>query len=147
VDRYHDGGMSMGLLFADYEAVSVKDSRFGAVGDGATDETAALQAALDHCFGSTGTPHGTAGVYQNKALWVPAGHYKITAPLTVKYLHGARIMGAGRFVTHIENVTSSSSVFVTNGCGYSRFECMRLASRLGTADLWAPRTCFSTATG
>jgi len=40
------------LLFADYEPVSVKDSRFGAVGDFAADDTAALQAALDHCFGS-----------------------------------------------------------------------------------------------
>src|SRR6516164_1951275 len=119
------------LLFADFEPVSVKDSRFGAIGDFATDDTAALQAALDHCFGSAGAPHGTPGVYQNKALYIPPGHYKITAPLTVKYLHGGRIMGAGRFVTHIENVTGGSSVFVTNGCGYSRFEGMRLTAPAG----------------
>ena len=119
------------LLFADYDPVSVKDSRFAAVGDGTTDDTAALQAALDFCFGPANAPHGTAGVYQNKALWIPAGHYKITAPLTVKYLHGARIIGAGRFVTQIENVTPGSSVFVTNGCGYSRFEGMRLTSAAG----------------
>jgi Pectate lyase superfamily protein len=87
--------VGVSLLFADYDAISVKDSRFAAVGDGATDDTAALQAALDHCFGSAGAPHGTAGVYQNKALYVPPGHYKITAPLTVKYLHGGRIIGAG----------------------------------------------------
>jgi pectate lyase-like protein len=125
------------LLFADYDPVSVKDSRFAAVGDGATDDTAALQAALDFCFGPANAPHGTADVYQNKALRIPAGRYKITAPLTVKYLHGARIVGAGRFVTQIENVTPSSSVFVTNGCGYSRFESMRLTAASGgkTFDL------------
>jgi Pectate lyase superfamily protein len=119
------------LLFADYDAISVKDSRFAAAGDGATDDTAALQAALDHCFGSAGTPHGSAGVYQNKALYIPPGHYKITAPLTIKYLHGGRIIGAGRFVTQIEN-TAGSSVLITNGCGYSRFEGMRLTGAAGS---------------
>ncbi len=119
------------LLFADYEPVSVKDSRFGAVGDSATDDTAALQAALDHCFGSADAPHGTANVRQNKALYIPPGHYKITAPLMVKYLHGGRIIGAGRFVTQIENVTPGSSVIVTNGCGYARFEGMRLTAPAG----------------
>ena len=124
------GAAGVSLLFADYDAVSVKDSRFAAAGDGATDDTAALQAALDHCFGSIGAPHGSAGVYQNKALYVPPGRYKITAPLTVKYLHGGRIIGAGRFVTQIEN-TAGSSVFITNGCGYSRFEGMRLTGSAG----------------
>jgi Pectate lyase superfamily protein len=119
------------LLFADYDPVSVKDSRFGAVGDFATDDTAALQAAFDHCFGVADAPHGTANVRQKKALYIAPGHYKITAPLTVKYLHGGRIVGAGRFVTQIENVTSGSSVIVTNGCGYARFEGMRLTAAAG----------------
>jgi hypothetical protein len=119
------------LLFADYEPVSVKDSRFGAVGDFATDDTAALQAALDHCFGSADAPHGTPNVRQNKTLYIPPGHYKITAPLMVKYLHGGRIIGAGRFVTQIENVTPGSSLIVTNGCGYARFEGMRLTAAVG----------------
>src|SRR5262249_4384611 len=123
--------VSMGLVFADYDAVSVKDSRFAAVGDGATDDTVALQAALDFCFGPADAQHGTASVYQNKAVYIPPGHYKTTAPLTVKYLHGARIIGAGRFVTHIENVTPGSSVLATNGCGYSRFEGMRLTAAAG----------------
>jgi Pectate lyase superfamily protein len=134
VDRHQHGGLMVAtpmLLFADYEPVSVKDSRFGAVGDFATDDTAALQAALDHCFGPSNARHGTANVHLNKALYIPPGHYKITAPLTVEYLHGGRIVGAGRFVTQIENVTPNSSVFVTNGCGYSRFEGMRLTAAAG----------------
>ena len=119
------------LLFADYEPISAKDSRFGAVGDFAIDDTAALQAALDHCFGASDAPHGTANVRQNKVLYIPPGHYKVTVPLTVKYLHGGRIIGAGRFATQIENVTPGSSVFTTNGCGYARFEGMRLTAAAG----------------
>jgi pectate lyase-like protein len=119
------------LLFADFAPVSVKDSRFGAAGDGGTDDTAALQAAFDHCFGSSDAPHGTANVRQNKILYIPPGHYKTTAPLANKYLHGARVTGAGRFVAQIENVTPGSSVLTTNGCGYSRFEGMRLTAASG----------------
>jgi hypothetical protein len=46
-------------------AVSVKD--YGATGDGTTDDTTALQDALD----------------ANRNLWFPAGTYKITAALTI----------------------------------------------------------------
>lgn len=119
------------IIFADYAPINAKDSRFDAKGDGATDDTAALQAAFDFCFGPVSAPHGTAGIYQNKALYIPPGHYKISAPLTGKYWHGVRIIGAGRFTTHIEQTTSSASVIVTNGCGYSRFEAMRLTAGAG----------------
>jgi hypothetical protein len=46
------------------ERVSVKD--FGAVGDGTTDDTAAIQAALN------------AGIAANKAVYFPGGTYKVT---------------------------------------------------------------------
>lgn len=51
------------------ESVSVKD--FGAVGDGVTDDTASIQAAIDAVI--------AAG---SKTLRVPSGTYLITAPLT-----------------------------------------------------------------
>ena len=54
------------------EVLSVKD--FGAVGDGSTDDTAAIQACLTYC-GSTGTEPYTA--------YFPHGTYKVTSSLTV----------------------------------------------------------------
>jgi hypothetical protein len=56
------------------ETVSVKD--FGATGDGVTDDTAALQAAIN----------------TNKRLWFPAGTYIITSPLVAYH---ADFIGAG----------------------------------------------------
>lgn len=51
------------------DIVSVKD--FGAVGDGVTDDTAAIQLALDAAQGS------------GAKLFIPAGTYRTTAPLVV----------------------------------------------------------------
>lgn len=53
------------------ETVSVKD--FGAVGDGVTDDTLAIQAAVDHC------------VANEKKLFLPAGNYLITSSLNLTY--------------------------------------------------------------
>jgi len=49
------------------DMVSVKD--FGAVGDGVTNDTAAIQAAIDYCISS------------GQKLYVPAGTYMISSPL------------------------------------------------------------------
>jgi len=52
---------------------SVKD--FGAVGDGVTDDTAAIQAALDAVSTTTS---------QGGTVWIPQGTYRTTAPLTIE---------------------------------------------------------------
>ena len=53
------------------DVVSVKD--FGAVGDGVTDDTAAIQAAINHC------------VLNEKKLFIPAGDYLVTSSLNLTY--------------------------------------------------------------
>jgi hypothetical protein len=58
------------------ESVSVKD--FGAVGDGTTDDTVAIQNALNYVSTST----------YRKALYVPAGLYKLTDTLVVRNAGG-----------------------------------------------------------
>jgi hypothetical protein len=118
----------------DYET-SPKDPRFGAVGNSFADDTAAIQAAADDCFGSSSAPHGTAKANLNKVLCIPRGNYRITSPIRLVQLRGGRILGAGRFATKITN-SAGGPVFVTNGCEYSHFEGMCLESSGKTATIF-----------
>jgi hypothetical protein len=74
--------------------VSVKD--FGAVGDGVTDDTAAIQAAIDHC--------ATAG----RTVYFPAGTYNISAPLVLDNDVGSsRLVSEGRNRASIVKTTNT----------------------------------------
>lgn len=64
------------------EVVSVKD--FGAVGDGVTNDAAAIQAALDYATTLTGC-----------TVFMPAGTYLINSTLTFSG-HSTRLVGTGR---------------------------------------------------
>lgn len=64
---------------------------FGAVGDGATDCTGAIQTALD-----TGLP-----------VFLPAGAYAITNTLRIK-ANGQLLRGGGRFATIVRNTSNAS---------------------------------------
>lgn len=101
--------------------VSVKDPQFGAAGDGHHDDTAAIQAAVNYCFGPPSAPHGTPMAGTNGVLHFPPGEYVVSAPIELTKLVGGRILGSGRFVTRIVN-GGGGPVFRTNGCGYSHFE-------------------------
>lgn len=78
---------------------------YGAVGDGSTDDTAAIQAAV-----ATGKP-----------VYLPAGNYRITSQINCN-THGQAIRGAGRQATFIR-ITGPSAGFsagifnVTNPAG------------------------------
>jgi hypothetical protein len=75
------------------EFVSVKD--FGAVGDGVTDDTAAIQAAIDYC------------VTNAKVLFLPKSTYLVTANLT----HPD--MTTGRFL-HVEGEGKQTIINASN---------------------------------
>lgn len=81
------------------DVVNVKD--FGAKGDNSTDDGAALQAALDAAFGSSGGPHNEDGAKQNRMVVLPAGIYRTTIPLNITNVYGGRIVGAGMNATKI----------------------------------------------
>ena len=71
---------------------------FGAVGDGVTDDTAAIQAAIDDTdnYGITG-----GNAFKGTIVFFPPGGYKTTAPLVPTNAGWVRLMGAGRDVSAI----------------------------------------------
>ena len=83
------------------ESISVKD--FGAVGDGVTDDTAAIQAAIDACE------------ILKKPVFFPAGTYIITSGLTVQQKE-VHVIGEGSESTILDFNVSSG---VALDCGYA----------------------------
>ncbi|MGE0109993.1 glycosyl hydrolase family 28-related protein [Aquabacterium sp.] len=85
------------------ESVSVKD--FGAAGGGTTDDTAALQAALDY-----------AGTIGNADVVAPADIFLFTSTLTIPSGVGLSMRGGRRGMTGFKsNVIGAPSINVANG--------------------------------
>ena len=83
------------------ERISVFD--FGATGDGVTDDTAAIQAAL------------TYAINVDKEVFMPGGTYKTSATLTVTL--GVCLIGEGRGNTLIYYSGASSAILASNWQG------------------------------
>lgn len=81
----HDPGSTFGTELSAMlrRGVSVTDPRFGAKADGVTDDTAAIQAAIDYVDG------GGGGI-----VFFPAGNYLITAIISVDN-HSTFLVGEG----------------------------------------------------
>ena len=81
--------------------------QFDAKGDNSTDDTAAIQRALDELYSDTDQDDTRA----RRTLFFPAGIYKITSALTIPpYAH---LVGEGPDKTIIENSGATNSVAVT----------------------------------
>jgi hypothetical protein len=70
--------------------VNVKDPAFGAIGNGAANDTAAIQAAIDYLQNSS-----SAGT-----VIFPPGQYKITAPIVISG-NGIHLTGCGIYASEI----------------------------------------------
>lgn len=92
---------------------------YSAVGDGVTDDTTAIQNAIDAALGTAASPHNTTNAHLNRPIYFPQGKYRITAALVIPRTRGAHIFGAGRFATQILQETASANVFDMNGFEYS----------------------------
>lgn len=97
------------------ETISVKD--FGAVGDGVTDDTAAIQAALDCVPNHAGSfaptkPSGGAG---EVTVIFPSGTYLVSSVLVNNQRWYSRLLGEGKVTI---NSTSSTYVFDMASCDY-----------------------------
>lgn len=79
------------------DLINVKD--YGAKGDATTDDTAAIQAAI------------TAASVAVSDVYIPAGTYKITAPLNIPITGGLRIFGSGKTVSILKASGTFASIF------------------------------------
>ena len=107
------------------QTVSVKD--FGAVGDGVTDDTAAIQAAIDY-------------LSNGQTLYIPLGTYSITSTLTVNRQafiiqgqSGAYDSGTGSIFVW-NGADSGTLLKVTNGLR-SVYQYFQIISGSGTLDV------------
>ena len=95
---------------------------YGAIGDGAADDTAAIQAAVDACFATS-----------NKgAVYLPAGSYKLTSAIDVPY--GVSIYGDGGTASTLVCYDCDGLNFVTYGyqIGSMFYEDFGLTAQSGT---------------
>jgi len=85
---------------------------YGAVGDGVSDDTAAIQNALNAV--------GTSG--HSPVLYFPAGTYKITATLNLAHAIDISLIGQDPSVTSIVwNGAARGTMLYVNGVAYSKF--------------------------
>lgn len=81
---------------------NVKFDAYGAVGDGSADDTAAIQEAMDDAYAAGG------GV-----VYLPAGIYKITDPITS--YQPVSVLGDGSYSTQIKLFSSDAKVMFDGG--------------------------------
>jgi hypothetical protein len=86
--------------------INVKDPAYGATGDGSTNDTAAIQAAIDALPANGGT------------VFFPAGEYVTTAALTVD--SGTRLVGESIRNTLLYTSSSDALIKVANANTYNR---------------------------
>jgi hypothetical protein len=89
---------ALGIRFAD--EINVKD--FGAKGDGATSDTAAIQAAIDAAESRRGWDLRAAGA---GAIYFPPGAYLVSGLRISK--SGLRFIGAGKFASLLVNTATT----------------------------------------
>jgi hypothetical protein len=92
-----------------------------AIGDGRADDTPALQKSLN-------------GLRDGSVLYLPAGVYRITAPLSLRNSTGARwigglIVGNGRDTKLVWDGEAGGTMVLLNGIAYSRFVGFELDGR------------------
>lgn len=92
------------------DIVSVKD--FGATGDGVTDDTAAIQRALDRAYA---TAHSASLTDYHRTIFFPAGTYRITDTIDIPPY--TRIQGEGKRTTIITGSMAAPLAQFKDGAG------------------------------
>jgi hypothetical protein len=108
-------------------------TQFGARGDGATDDTAAIQAAIDFSKANKiwqgerydpddTRPRGGASIY------FPPGIYRIAGQINLTNINGLRFVGAGRQSSMLVHTASSGAMFSIDQMLFTSFEGLGFAA-------------------
>lgn len=112
--------------------INVKDPQFGAVGNGQTDDTAAIQRAVDFAK-SIATPGG--GTYR-PAIYFPAGYYNISSPINITNTSGVWLAGdGGKWLSTIIFGQTSGPMFDFSGSDQSGCENFEFLSITQTGSI------------
>lgn len=113
--------------------INVKDSQFGALGNGQVDDTAAIQRAVNYAR-SLSFPTG-GGAYR-VSIFFPAGFYYITVPIDLTNTNGIWLLGDGGpyLNTNILGNTSGA-IFDFSGSSLSGCENFLFVSSIGSGSV------------
>ena len=105
--------------------LSVRD--FGAKGDGIADDSAAIQATIDAAV-EKGDPKSTVrnGL---AAVYLPAGTYRITAPIVLRSIQRLKLYGDGLGLTSFRVVGEIPAALELDGVAYCTFADFTIGSR------------------
>jgi thiosulfate dehydrogenase (quinone) large subunit len=97
---------------------------YGADPTGTADSTAAIQAAIDAAIGNTSCDGigNTSCAEPVGAVFLPAGNYRTTAPLTVIAVRGFHFYGSGIEQTQIQPDAPMTQALYINGSSWSTYE-------------------------
>ena len=129
--------MKNGVFAANFGNDVVKD--FGAKGDGTTDDTAAIQAAINAALSVSGKP---------LALFVPSGNYKLSASLLFYDQSGVSFYGAGAAATQFTPTTALAGLPVflirnVRNSSFSGFTINPVASGAGPIGIQIDRAALA----
>jgi hypothetical protein len=138
-------------VFSGYTTYNVKDSAYGATGDGVTDDAAAIQAAVNACSAAGGgVVHFPAGTYALKTYITLASNVmltgqgrKTTLKLVAGYVSGAQ--GQGHFfASGASDIIIDSISFDGNSGGIAADAANNFAVWLLNCPRVTIRNCYAT---
>jgi len=102
--------------------INVQDPQYGATGNGTTDDTAAIQAAINAATGNAAPATHTRGALA--PVYLPRGTYKVTSDLIIQSVQNFKLIGDGPAMTNIRasGTGFTQAVLFVNGSADGVFE-------------------------